>query len=387
MIKVDIVIVGAGIAGLWILNRVKALGYSAILLESNELGGGQTNKSQGIIHGGMKYALSGNYTPAAKAISTMPERWNNCLSGKGEIDLTSVPVLSNEQYLWAEGKLTGKLTNIFANLALKSKITPTQKSKLPKIFQNKNFKGQVSTLNESVIDVNKLVSALANKYFEFIFKADSITIETNSAEISNLIINKTLNISAQKFIFTAGNGNKEILNKLEINSFKMQQRPLHMVLVKHKSNDPIYAHLLGLSNVPKITITTHKAKDGKTIWYLGGQLAEDGINKSAEEQIEKAKKELTNYFSWLDFTNAEFKSFMINRAENFEGEGKKPDSFFMQQTNNYIVAWPTKLAFAPLLTDSILKALNISPLYNDVSETKLLAKPKIANPIWDDLYA
>ena len=38
----DIVIFGGGIAGLWLLNRLRTEGYQAILLESRELGGGQT---------------------------------------------------------------------------------------------------------------------------------------------------------------------------------------------------------------------------------------------------------------------------------------------------------------------------------------------------------
>src|SRR5665213_2066743 len=50
----DIAIFGGGIAGLWLLNRLRTAGYSALLFESGALGGGQTNKAQGIIHGGMK---------------------------------------------------------------------------------------------------------------------------------------------------------------------------------------------------------------------------------------------------------------------------------------------------------------------------------------------
>jgi glycerol-3-phosphate dehydrogenase len=70
--EADVVIFGGGIAGLWILNRLRQAGLSAILFESGALGGGQTHKSQGIIHGGLKYALQGVLTQDAAAMSDMP---------------------------------------------------------------------------------------------------------------------------------------------------------------------------------------------------------------------------------------------------------------------------------------------------------------------------
>ena len=40
-IEKDIVILGGGIAGLWLLNRLRNAGYAAVLLESTALGTGQ----------------------------------------------------------------------------------------------------------------------------------------------------------------------------------------------------------------------------------------------------------------------------------------------------------------------------------------------------------
>ena len=71
----DIVILGGGIAGLWLLNRLYSEGYQPLLIETKALGSGQTLASQGIIHGGLKYALSGSLTGAANVIADMPRRW------------------------------------------------------------------------------------------------------------------------------------------------------------------------------------------------------------------------------------------------------------------------------------------------------------------------
>ena len=44
---------GGGIAGLWLNARLRQAGYQSLLVERGALGGGQSVKSQGIIHGGI----------------------------------------------------------------------------------------------------------------------------------------------------------------------------------------------------------------------------------------------------------------------------------------------------------------------------------------------
>ena len=66
-LSTDVLIVGGGIAGLWLHARLRQLGYASLLVENASLGGGQSVKSQGIIHGGAKYALHGALTGAFPA--------------------------------------------------------------------------------------------------------------------------------------------------------------------------------------------------------------------------------------------------------------------------------------------------------------------------------
>ena len=74
-LSTDVLIVGGGVAGLWLNARLRRLGYSTLLVDKGVLGGGQSVKSQGIIHGGTKYALSGALTGASEAIADMPRRY------------------------------------------------------------------------------------------------------------------------------------------------------------------------------------------------------------------------------------------------------------------------------------------------------------------------
>ena len=80
----DVIVFGGGVAGLWILNALAAKGYDALLMTDRELGAGQTLAAQGVIHGGLKYALGGKLSDSSEALKAMPDRWRDCLAGRGD---------------------------------------------------------------------------------------------------------------------------------------------------------------------------------------------------------------------------------------------------------------------------------------------------------------
>lgn len=392
----DIAIFGGGIAGLWLLNRLRQSGLSVLLFESGSLGGGQTHKSQGIIHGGMKYALQGIMTSEAQVMAEMPAYWKKCLSGKGDIDLSNVPILSSKQYLWAPNKFTSKLAGFFASAALQSHVEPLLKENYPTIFQNPNFKGELFSLDEMVLDVPVLVRELVKRNQDAVFKIEPLCDEGfkfddegNLISTTIYIAGKSVEITAEQFIFTAGAGNELIVNKLKQKDLAMQRRPLHMVLAKTPFDYPLYAHCLGLGSRPRVTITTHYTQDGSTIWYLGGSIAEDGVERDSEAQIKAARNELSSVFPWLDISKVEFSTFMIDRAEPLQKSGMKPESSFIKVINNMVVAWPTKLALAPKLADEIimhLEKIKLSPRLFDIRELRSWPMPPLAKPIWEDAF-
>jgi glycerol-3-phosphate dehydrogenase len=393
-VETDIAIIGGGISGLWLLNRLRQQGYSVILLESGGLGGGQTNKAQGIIHGGVKYALQGSFTASSNAIANMPLIWKKCLEGTGEIDLSHVPILSKQQYLWSTGTIASKLTAFFAGLALKSNMQALSQDEFPDVFKHSKFQGQVYSLDEMVIDVPSLLRELMKPHQDAIFKIDPLEPEQLQLDEHDRLISLTikaeplppLEVHAQKYIFTGGAGNEMILKKLNQLKIKMQRRPLHMVFVKHPTLLPLYAHCLGLGGTPRITITTHKSNDGKTVWYIGGQIAEEGVARNTTAQIQFAKKELHDLFPWIDFSDAEFNSFYVDRAENALPGGARPDSCYVKEIQNMLIGWPTKMALAPQLATEVmqyLSAANISPRTADIRELRAWPMPALAKPVWD----
>ena len=395
-VETDIAIFGGGIFGLWLLNRLRQAGFSALLFESHTLGGGQTYKAQGIIHGGTKYSLKGNWTDSAQTMADMPALWKDCLKGNGDINLSQVPILSPHQYLWSPSKITAKLSAWFAQVALKNQITPLAKQDYPSVFQHPQFTGEVYNLDEMVIDIPALIRELAKPNQDAIFKMsmlDEHHLQWGPQGISSIKI-KTLSedtvpLHAQRYIFAAGAGNEAIVKKLEHSEINMQRRPLHMVLAKIPFHHLLYAHCLSLgSSLPRLTITTHKTLQNELVWYLGGQLAEQGVTKDKKTQLKSAKKELETLFPWLNFSNTEMASFLIDRIEPAQPNGKRPSGSFYKALNNMIITWPTKLALAPKLANDVLAHLHttgIHPSKNDTRALRACPIPSLAQPIWDEL--
>jgi glycerol-3-phosphate dehydrogenase len=398
-INVDVVIVGGGIAGLWILNRLKKHGYRTLLLEKEALGSGQTTKSQGIIHGGLKYALTGLLSDASQTIRNMPARWQKCLMGEGEIDLRSVEILSKAQYLWSTKNLASTLAGFFAAKTLTSRVQKLKASEYPTAFQHPNFQGTVYRLEEVILNTTSLIEALATPNIDALIKTDPKTpynfhYQSNQPnQLSHLDCTSgedPITLQAKSYIFAAGEGN-EALTEQFTNRFPMQRRSLHMVLLKLPNAYPLFAHCMDIGLNPRITITTHPTEDGKTVWYLGGQLAEDGAHRTKAEQIKVAKQELQNLFPWVNFEEGLWETLFINRAEAKQTDGKRPNSFSIEQVGNAFAVWPTKLALSPLLADALLVRLqqdNIYPTPDNKTPDNLthLEKPVVAKPIWELLF-
>jgi glycerol-3-phosphate dehydrogenase len=386
--RADIAIFGGGIAGLWALARLRQAGYSAVLFESKALGGVQTIASQGIIHGGAKYALSGNLTESARAIREMPALWQACLEGRGEMDLTSVKILSDHQYLWSTTNIISRMAGFFAGKVMRSRMTPVAADDYPMPFQHPDFHGNLYRLQEQVVDVASLIKELANQLGDYCYLLQDDQFQlVRDADGSHVITipNHDLVIEANRLVLTAGKGNAALLQKMGRHKPAMQLRPLHMVIARGDLPS-IHAHCLGSGATPRITVTSAPVADGDTAWYLGGQIAESGVDSSSEQQIATAKRELAELLPWIDTSKAEWSSLRIDRAEPKSAGGMRPDSYFLDSNNGVYTAWPTKLAFAPRLAQELVDALQADgavPQQCGLGGLEQLPKPDLAQPPWE----
>ena len=360
-IALDVVIFGGGVAGLWLLNRLRNRGYNVALLESQALGTGQTRYAQGIIHGGTKYALTGKLTDSADAVARMPVIWRECLDGKGEIDLSGVKLLSSHQYLWSTTSIGSRMAGFFASKLMRSRTVVLNFEERPLLFRDEHFRGQVYRLDEPVLDTASLIEMLAAPHRNTILKFDfdsGLTLDPQRPGKLELVADgNRLVIDARCLVLTAGKGNGELLKRLGRESPAMQLRPLQMVLVRGELPEGVYAHCLGASTNPRITITTHRDNTGRTVWYLGGQLAEEGVGRDAQTQIKAAQQELAQLFHWIDLSDCQWATLSIDRAEPSQPDGGRPADAFAELNDGVITAWPTKMAMAPRLADQVEQLL------------------------------
>ena len=414
--KVDFLIIGGGIAGLWLLADLKAQGYSVLLCESTALGAGQTIASQGIIHGGTKYALTGKISKASHAIADMPHRWKTALAGQDRVDLSAVQCLSENQFLWTSANIASKVTGFFASKVMQSRMQAVTKQTYPELFQHRDFKGRLYQLDEPIIDIPSLLNSLQQQFSKYLIHTNSKNskliktsqqwqFEAELANSHNRQLNKQANnkldkrspekirVQAQAIVLTAGEGNEALAQTLYPNSPDryakqkpqkniMQRRPLQMVILKSPHLPMIYAHALGVSDKPKLTITSHKDADNNTVWYIGGEPAEKGVGQTKQQLITATQSELQQLLPWVDFKATEWSTYAINRAEGVQSAGKRPDQPVIKMLDNVCIAWPTKLAFAPMLSDQIQQYYqSLEPIIDSVIPSEL-PLAKVSKTVW-----
>ncbi len=391
-IDLDVAIIGGGIAGLWLLNKLLHQGYNACLFEADTLGGQQTMASQGMIHGGVKYALQGKASGASESIADMPAYWRRCLAGTADIDLRQAQVLSDHFYMWSTDSWWSRLMTFGASLSLRGRIEKVKRSERPAIFQTPAFHGGLYRLLDVVLDVPSVISALANNGAGRIFKLDREQAQwhINAQGNAELLLNSGTRIQARQFVLTAGKGNAAILEQLHLDQPRMQVRPLQQVMVKHNNRERFYGHCVtSLQATPRLTISSHPLSDGSQAWYLGGSLAEEGVGKTAEQLIAIAKQELSQLMPWLDLQDAQWQTLPVDRAELAQPGGKRPDNASIisaPRCSNIAAAWPTKLTLAPQLAEqtlTLLRERNIQPSpAADLSALKALRVPEVAATPW-----
>jgi len=293
---IEVAIIGGGVSGLWALNRLLELGYDAHLYERTALGTEQTIAAQGIIHGGLKYALLGAIPAVARTLSAMPQRWKDCLGGCGEIDLRAVTVLCQKHELR---------------------------------LQNRIIKLPIHTFPEPVIDCKSLLTVLRDLCPGHVHQGEAP--------------------EAGTVIHCAGIGN-------EAAPFNTQRRPLRMFMARPSPfGAPVYLHWVGRRNKPMMTVTTHRLGD-EWIAYLGGSVAERAVGMQDHEAIDWAVSEAQYRFPNYNWKALQWAIHDVDRAEPDNG-GTLPDGPTVRRDRNRLVAWPCKLAAAPLLADALLKEL------------------------------
>ena len=389
--RVDAVIFGGGVAGLWLLDELVRRGRSAVLLEAHELGRGQTVASQGILHGGLKYTLQGLLTSSAAAIRDMPLVWRDCLAGRREPDLSATRVRSHHCYLWRTDSLSSRMGMLGAKLGLR--VAPESLADHDRPAVLARCPGTVARLEEQVIAPDSLIANLAQRHHTRILKIEptcGLDFELDapgSVRTIRLAMpvpgcgKQMLVLEPQNVILTAGEGNAALRARLSLGTAVMQKRPLHMVLVRG-SLPVLNGHCVDGSTT-RVTITSDPGADGRTVWQVGGQIAEDGVGLEPQDLIARAQVELTAAIPGLNLDGTEWATYRVNRAEGAVPGGKRPDTLQIRRDGRTLTAWPTKLVLAPQLATEIADRIESAHFVGGhLSLPDEWPRPAVAAPPW-----
>lgn len=368
-------IFGGGVAGLWLLNRLRALGFDALLFESKALGAGQTLASQGIVHSGVKYAFDSLIDSTARTLSTMPKIWLDCIAGCGEVDLRGTQILTHNQCVFTTGGVTGRVASAIAAKAFRSVFEPIERSDFPSVFQATGFKGDVFRLQEPVLATKTMIASLrdhaaisatekprqnrgAIAHSRSTALCGSVKeIRRQGASVREVVFDdpEETCIRPRACVFTAGEGNEWFAAQLGFEKGKVtQRRPLRMFLacgLPHR----LYAHWLAPEPKPRVTITTHDW-NGKNVWYIGGNIAEKTVGMDKGEALRLAQTEIKGVFPGLDWNPVRWAIHDVNRAEPSTNK-LLPKGPAIKTAGNAALAWPAKLVLAPALANEILRWL------------------------------
>jgi len=387
----DVLIFGGGVGGLWLLDHLRRGGYRVLLLEAGALGSGQTAASQGIVHGGLKYSLRGLLTPSARAVRDMPALWRRCLEGRAAPDLRNTLRRAEHCHLWQTRALSSRFAMVGARAGLR--VVP---EKLPHDARPEALAacpGTVARLDEQVIEPASLIADLADQHRQLILSIDPEAVldfavpAAGSVDLLRLTDPATgarLELRPHWVVFTAGTGNADLRRRVRLNPKLMQRRGLHMVLAR--GDLPVLnGHCVDGMHT-RATITTARDGVGRTVWQIGGQIAEDGVRMQPDQLIGHAVDELRGMLPGIDPGCASWATCRVDRAEGLTKHGLRPAGVVVSREGNTITAWPTKMVLAPVMAEQIRRLLPdpkaTAPPPQDIIDS--WPRPDVARPPWEE---
>ncbi|MCG6940962.1 MAG: FAD-dependent oxidoreductase [Thiohalocapsa sp.] len=355
------VIFGGSASGLWILNRLVRAGHSALLIEADRLGQGQTAACQGIIHGGLKYTLDGRLSASAKAIRSMPSVWRQCLAGERAPALTDGVLRAPYCHLWHSGRVLGRLGLVGARRGLRVTPVPLRHEDRPPALAD--VRGEVCRLDEQVVSPRRLIANLARPLANRLLRVepDAVGIERRADGDVEIVLDPDrsaaagalpLVIEARVVVLAAGTGNAALRARFGLSTDLMQVRSVQMLLAR--GDLPVLNGHCIEGAAALVTITSDRDAAGRTVWQIGGGVSEDHIDLDSGAFIRRGRRIVEAALGGRSLAGTEWAAYRADKAEVTTAGGHRPADAFARIDGRVITAWPTKLALVPRLAERVL---------------------------------
>jgi hypothetical protein len=159
----------------------------------------------------------------------------------------------------------------------------------------------------------------------------------------------------------------------------MQRRPLRQAMVRGPL-PMVFGHCIDGART-RVTITSDTQGD-RTVWHVGGELAERGPEVEPKAFLERARAELGACLPAVDFSACEWSSYLVDRAEPRTDEGRRPSRAHVRAHGPVVAIWPVKLVLAPR---AAAEAARLAPKGSSIAASWPAdwQSPRVAQRPWD----
>lgn len=350
-IRADVLIIGAGIQGLWIANKLKKLGFSVLLITDKDIGNGQTLNSQVYKHKGHFY----NNVKIAQHLQEVEPDWDKFIREN------NLQPAQQNSFLAFESQHTQKWLKIWDQAKLE--YTPIQQHEIPQFFQQGSLrKGNFYNTGETCLNGKELIEKLVQPVKEHIFqgKITGFRLHDKSVnEIEAVINGRLYYIVAKRIVLTAGRGNQTLLNQItkdnhvlfEQTKNTQQLRRCQVLVIKGKKLPPTTILCPGY----KLFIGCRQVNE-ESVWLVTYGV-DDPIKLDSESAIpidlhrlHNCIQQLKNVIPQIFELDLDWGLYPAVKAESQAlGAGHRPNEDFVGNCGleNVLTVYPTKLSLAP----------------------------------------
>lgn len=376
-IEVDVVVVGGGIQGLWLLGDLVAAGYNAILLERMQPGFGQTGHSHVFLHQGHMYAgMKANPNDTLDRIKKVQQAnsfWEQELqSGR----LKNLQPITSTFYM---GFSDADFGENFEALCKRGSLTCDEMTPIP--AELGPLTKRVYKADGTCLDSNKLLTQLlqSGNLTDRVGLCEIVSVQSNPSGRFHLLGKRdkqnSLQFDAGAVVLSAGSGNEHVQRLFGVNvsnNGSRQQTVKTFMLVVREIDEQLPPTSGMYPDFDGLFMVSRTDPDGRTVWLIA-----DRQRKLVPVPGEITAFDPLSWFRTIKLTLTKLFPRLMDHPEHYEWGiyeaakaelwtendrregGKFPVNYHFNRMPGMPVwlAWPTLLTFAPLVAHLIAQEL------------------------------
>jgi hypothetical protein len=387
--EIDVVILGGGIQGLWLLRTMREAGYCAALIDRNHIGGAQTLHSHGFLHQGHAYP----HADSLDAFRSAGVKWEGFLAQAGDIHTRSEAfvgflALANALF-WEERWRSAQLPF----------------TKLPRSPDALRYSAieRVYRTNQHSLSPRELIQHLRKAEASAVMRGDVEIVDVPVGARRGYVRLKdkvSVEFRPRAIVLTAGTGNQEFLDKMRIGSLWQgapvpRNRRSLMLVLRAAQGAPLPRISLLVPDL-WLFVVSQQMDDNSPVW-----LVSSGVDPTDDEQVSAPADLALGIARRLElllphvFAPEHRHRILFGAYEGWKAEtvtssrmDDPPETapqIYVCPDAHVALVWPTKLTFAPVASERVLTVLRdrqILPGNHVVVLPPGLPSPEVGTERW-----